>query len=343
MKESTVFQFSSANVHCYFDVSFSCLSEIVGDKIPIIITDQQVFEFYKESIITYDHIVIPSGEASKNQFTVTTIIDRLLQLEVDKHHILIGMGGGMVTDITGFVASVYKRGISCGFIPSTVMAMADAALGGKNAINHGIYKNMLGTYHQPLFILFDFHLLHTLPPTEFNNGMAEIIKHACLFDDMLFRLLEKYTPTMLRQDVGLLSDIIVRSAKLKMNNVLADEKEKGERKLLNFGHTIGHAVERLHNLPHGHAISIGMVAACALSEKLTGLHFEDAVRVLRLLSTYHLPVDLETDYNAIWTVLKADKKRCGNVIDFILLEKIGKGCIYPMPLNQLQDALHQII
>jgi 3-dehydroquinate synthase len=235
------------------------------------------------------------------------------------------------------------RGISFGLVPTSILAMVDAAIGGKNGIDVGLYKNMVGTIRQPAFILYDPSFLQTLPVAEWVNGFAEIIKHACIKDAVMFAMLERFSLHDFRADETLVAELIERNVKIKTAVVTADEFETGERKLLNFGHTIGHAIENLHGIPHGHAVSIGMAAACTLSEKLGGLHFDEAKRVVLLLAKYHLPVDIETDHKKVFELMKMDKKRANDAVHFILLDKIGHAEIRPIALDELCQHLNEIL
>jgi shikimate kinase / 3-dehydroquinate synthase len=221
--------------------------------------------------------------------------------------------------------------------------MVDAAIGGKNGIDVGVYKNMVGTILQPEFIFYDYAFLETLPVKEWVNGFAEIIKHACIKDELLFRVLEKYSLHEYQADKTLIADLIEKNVEIKTTVVVNDEFEKGERKLLNFGHTIGHAIENLHAIPHGHAVSIGMVAACNLSVQLNNFHADDAAKIVRLLARYHLPVDVETDHAKVFEVLKMDKKRQGDGVQFILLNKIGKAEIKYISLTELEKHFKEIV
>jgi len=223
------------------------------------------------------------------------------------------------------------------------LSMVDASIGGKNGIDVGIYKNLVGLIKQPEFLLFDYSLLQTLPFEQWVNGFAEVIKHACIKDAVLFSTLEKFTLHDFTTDATLLAELIEKNVTIKTTVVVNDEFEQGDRKLLNFGHTIGHAIENLHQLLHGHAISIGMVAACNLSEQINGFHYEDAIRIVKLLSKYHLPVDVETEYEKVFDILKMDKKRNKNEMNFILLNKIGEAVIKPINLDELHKHLKEII
>ena len=337
------YTFLGKKVSYYLDAEFSSLEQIVSKEDVVILTDENVHAFHAEKFSGYRVIKFVAGEQHKNQQTVDLIIAELIKLEADKNTFLIGVGGGVVTDITGYVAAVYMRGIPFGLVPTSILAMVDAAIGGKNGIDVGVYKNMVGTIRQPGFIFYDHSFLRTLPVNEWVNGFAEIIKHACIKDALLFSTLERYSLHDFRTDETLIADLVEKNVEIKSAIVMQDEFEKGDRKLLNFGHTIGHAIENLCRLPHGHAVSIGIVVACNLSEQLSGLHFSAAKRVVLLLSKYHLPVDIEADHEKVFEILKMDKKRAGDKMNFILLNKIGNAEIHPIALNELHHHLKEIL
>jgi 3-dehydroquinate synthase len=264
----------------------------------------------------------------------------LIKLQADKETFIIGIGGGVITDITGYAASVYMRGIKFAFVPTTILAMVDAAIGGKNGVDVGIYKNLVGVIKHPEFLLYDFLFLKTLPDEEWINGFAEIIKHACIKDTSMFQTLENSSLEEYKNDQQKMHELVKRNVDIKYNVVANDEFETGERKLLNFGHTIGHAIENIYNISHGNAVSIGMVAACKISESLIAFSEADTKRITQLLERYHLPVDLEFDTNKIWEILLMDKKKAGENMNFILPEEIGKGIVKPVPLSQLKELLN---
>lgn len=335
--------FSSSTVTCLFDAAFRDIETVVRREKMIIITDENVYAAHKEKFASFPLIIIPAGEENKIQKTCDDVIRQLVDLEADRQSCIVGVGGGVVTDLVGYIAAVYKRGTRLVLVPTSILAMVDASIGGKNGIDVGVYKNMVGTTKQPDYIIFDYDFLDTLPVKEWINGFAEIIKHACIRDLLLFQMLERYTLHQIQSDKSLVADLIEKNAAIKMDIVTKDEFETGQRKLLNFGHTVGHAVENLHQLPHGHAVSIGMVAACNLSEKLNGFHFADAQRVVKLLAHYHLPVDIETDYQKVFSVLKMDKKREDGEMHFIMLSKIGEAEVVRVPLTYLQENLKTIL
>jgi 3-dehydroquinate synthase len=202
---------------------------------------------------------------------------------------------------------------------------------------------MVGTIRQPEFIFYDYAFLATLPVKEWINGFAEVIKHACIKDALLFKILEKYSLHDYQTDKTLIAELIEKNVEIKNGIVTQDEFETGERKLLNFGHTVGHAIENLHSIPHGHAVSIGMIAACNLSVQMNNFHANDAAKIVRLLAKYHLPVDVETDHEKIFEVLKMDKKRKGNGVQFILLKNIGTAEIQFIGFTDLQKHFKEIV
>jgi 3-dehydroquinate synthase len=331
------FKFSSATVDYFFDADFSHIEKLAPKETAVIITDEHVFAKHKKKFKGWNTIVLKPGEEYKIQPTVDVIIDQLLAMGADRKTTLIGVGGGVVTDMTGYVAGIYMRGIRFGLVPTSLLAMVDASIGGKNGIDVGVYKNMVGLIRQPSFLLYDFSFLKSLPKNEWQNGFAEIIKHACIKDAAMFKHLQEHKLTDFQKDKKLLAALIEKNALLKTKVVVADEFEQGERKLLNYGHTLGHAIENMYELSHGQAISIGMTYAALMSQQLK--RFKDADAVISLLDKYGLPTYAEFDSKKAFKVLMKDKKKDNVSINYILLEKIGKGVIQPLLLVQLQEIL----
>ncbi|MBX3255779.1 MAG: 3-dehydroquinate synthase [Chitinophagaceae bacterium] len=331
------YKFSKASTQYYFDGAFSNLKKIADNKSAIIITDENIFNAHEPKFKGWNVIVLKPGEEFKVQATVDTIIEKMIEMEADRKTTLVGIGGGVITDITGYVASVYMRGISFGFIPTSVLAMVDASIGGKNGIDVGVYKNMVGIIRQPSFILHDLKLLGSLPESEWQNGFAEIIKHACIKDAAMFAELEQHSLENYRKDKKKMASLIRRNALIKIKVVQKDEFEKGDRKLLNFGHTLGHALENQYELSHGQAISIGMTYASLISGRLRG--FKDAEKVISVLEQYKLPTYAEFDKPKVLEVLKMDKKRVQKEMSYVLLDRIGKGVIQPIALQQLDKII----
>jgi 3-dehydroquinate synthase len=218
--------------------------------------------------------------------------------------------------------------------------MVDASIGGKNGIDVEVYKNMVGIIRQPSFILHDMLFLKTLPQNEWENGFAEIIKHACIKDAAMFSELEKNTFKKYQGRKKTICELVRRNALLKTKVVQKDEFENGDRRLLNFGHTLGHALENQYELSHGRAISIGMTYAAVISERYTG--FKDANKVARLLQLYDLPTFADFDKQKVFSVLKMDKKREKKDINYVLLKKIGKGIVRTIPLTELEQIIQDI-
>jgi 3-dehydroquinate synthase len=333
-------KFSNKTVDYYFDGSLKKLSDLADKKNSVIITDDNVFAAHKAKLKGWNVISLKPGEEYKVQATVDAVIETLIGMQADRKTTLVGVGGGVITDLTGYVASIYMRGVNFGFVPTSLLAMVDASIGGKNGIDVGEYKNMVGVIRQPSFLLYDISLLQSLPQASWSDGFAEIIKHACILDAKSFSVLEKEDLASIQKDQELLSYLIHRNALLKTGVVKKDEFEKGNRKLLNFGHTLGHAIETQYELSHGQAVSLGMVYACRLSEKILG--FSHTERVTELLERFGLPVAASFRMDKVLNILKMDKKRVSGRMDYILLEKIGKGVVHPIELPKLEQMLKKL-
>jgi 3-dehydroquinate synthase len=336
MKKIT-YSFSQSNVDCYVEAAFKDLEQVVDREKTILITDENVFVAHKPKFKKWNVITLKAGEEYKVQATVDAVIKQLIAFEADRKTMLVGVGGGVVTDLTGYIASVYMRGIKFGFVPTSLLAMVDASIGGKNGIDVGAYKNMVGVIRQPSFLFYDLSLLKTLPDEEWSNGFAEIIKHACILDAETFQLLEQHNIAKVKRNKELLAEIVLKNINLKVGVVQNDEFESGDRKLLNFGHTLGHALETQYELTHGQAVSLGMIFACWLSEKLLG--FSEAGRVEQVLVNYGLPTRTHFQVMRVFKILKMDKKRVDAGMSYILLEALGKGIINQIPIDDLKQYL----
>ncbi|HEX2533295.1 MAG TPA: 3-dehydroquinate synthase [Chitinophagaceae bacterium] len=331
------FLFSRQAVDYYFDARLSDLKSLVPQNKGVIITDVHLAGLYAKKLKGWKVIVLKAGEQYKVQATVDRVMLELIEWGADRSTTLIGIGGGVITDLTGYIASTFLRGVPFGFVPTSLLAMVDASIGGKNGIDVGVYKNMVGTINQPRFLLFDPTVLKTLPEREWRNGFAEIIKHAAIKDAKLFRELEAATIRHYQKNGKALEALIRRNALIKTKVVQEDEFEKGERRLLNFGHTLAHAVETPYGLMHGEAVAIGMAFASGLSRDLLG--FTHHERLLRLTEQYFLPVALDFDREKAFQVLRSDKKKEADFMNFVLLEKLGKARTERIPLTQLYQYL----
>src|SRR5258706_10826434 len=228
------YKFSNSSTDFYLAYGISHLKDITDRQATVLITDENVYNAHGKRFKGWNTIVLKSGEEYKVQATVDAIIEQLIVMEADRKTTLVGVGGGGITDITGYVASIYMRGLRFGFVPTYVLAMVDASIGGKNGIDVGVYKNMVGMIRQPSFILHDLIFLNTLPQTEWENGFAEIIKHACIKDAAMLRDLEENSFKTYQGRKKTVAELIQRNAIIKTRVVQQDEFEKGERRLLNF-------------------------------------------------------------------------------------------------------------
>ena len=323
----------------YLAYGISHLKEMTDQRNTIIITDENIFNAHSKRFKNWSTIVLKPGEEFKVQETIDSVISQLLEMGADRKTTLVGVGGGVITDMTGYIASIYMRGIRFGFVPTTLLSMVDASIGGKNGIDVGLYKNMVGVIRQPAFILHDMIFLNTLPQSEWENGFAEIIKHACIKDASMFKELETNNFINYQKRKKTICELVQRNAILKTKVVQQDEFETGDRKLLNFGHTLGHALENQYELSHGQAISIGMTYACHVSQQRAG--FAETERVVRLLEKYNLPAYASFNRKKAFEVLQKDKKKVRDEISFVLLQKIGKGIIKNIPMEELKNSLEQ--
>ena len=305
----------------------------------IIITDENVFNFYQDFFFNYPVIKIKPGETNKTWNTVTYLIDQLIDFEADRETFILGFGGGIVCDITGFVASIYMRGIKFGFVSTTLLSQVDASLGGKNGINVNSYKNLVGNFNQPEFVICDSLTFATLNSREIKSGFGEIIKHAIISDHAMFNSLKINYTKALNLNKEIIEDLISNSINIKSTIVNKDCFEKGERKLLNFGHTIGHAIETSGEYTHGEAIAIGMVYASIISNKLGYITSEELNQVINLLKLYQLPTSTHLSNEYIVNALLKDKKRDNQSIDFILIKSIGKAFIQKINIEKIKQLV----
>jgi 3-dehydroquinate synthase len=308
----------------------------------IIITDANVLHYYRDELPELPVITIGTGEKNKSIATLAQIFDKLVEYEIDRSSFIIGIGGGIVCDVTGFAASVYMRGLRFGFVSTTLLSQVDASVGGKNGVNFRGYKNMLGVFNQPEFVICDPVMVKTLKKKEFRSGFAEIVKAGAIKSPALFEYLENNIEKALKIDVEVLENLIYESVRIKATIVESDEREKGERRILNFGHTFAHAFESTSAILHGEAVSIGMVLESELSHRLGYLSQSDTVRIKNLLMRLHLPVKPTADIRKAFEAMKKDKKREGDSIHMVLLKQIGKAFVQKINYNQLEELIYDL-
>ncbi len=333
---------STGNSRILIGESLQDLRKYIPSQNVVIITDTNVRHYYLKYFQPWEVIEIGTGEKIKNLDTVRVIYRKLVELEADRSSFIVGIGGGIVCDIAGFVASTYLRGVRFGFVSSTLLSQVDGSVGGKNGVNFGGYKNMVGVFNQPEFVICDMNLLRTLPEREILCGFAEIVKHAAIANADLFSYLEKHYEKALDLDTDVIEKLIYDSVVIKSSIVNRDEKEEGERRKLNFGHTFGHAIEGTTGVPHGEAVSLGMVVAAALSVKRGHLPAEDSQRIEELLKELKLPTRLQIDQEGVLDALKKDKKRKGDSINFVLLHGIGNAIVEEISIKELEVLLNNI-
>ncbi|MCS7098655.1 MAG: 3-dehydroquinate synthase [Candidatus Methanomethyliaceae archaeon] len=311
----------------------------------VIITSHPIRELYgkivesslSEGKINYITLEVQDGEGAKSIESYLNVINKLLAHKVGRDSIIISLGGGCVGDLAGFIAATYMRGLELIHIPTTLLAQVDSSIGGKVAINHPIVKNLIGTFYQPKLVIIDLNVLKTLPMKEIRNGFAEIIKYGAILDKELFNILEKEKNKILQDEI--IEKIVSSAVKIKVNIVSKDEYDKGIRMLLNFGHTIGHALEAVTNYSqysHGEAISLGMLVEGKISNKLGLLNHEELIRLERLISEYELPIRIHEDLTEkILETIYYDKKVKSNKLRFAIPKRIGEGMIISDPPREI--------
>jgi 3-dehydroquinate synthase len=261
---------------------------------------------------------------------------------VDRSWFVLAIGGGIVCDITGFAASIFMRGLPFGFVSTTLLSQVDASVGGKNGVNFRGYKNMVGVFAQPEFVICDVEMFQTLPKNEFISGFAEIIKAGAIRNTSLFEYLENNCEKAINYDAEVLEKVIYESVLIKANVVQNDEKEKGERRILNFGHTFAHSIEKNTGMLHGEAVSIGMVLAAKVSVKMGLLSEADALRIEKLLINFGLPVRFQIEKTKVYDALLKDKKREGGYINLVLLSGLGNAIVQKVPIQQMEEIVNDL-
>ena len=293
-------------------------------------------------------ITIPAGEKSKTLEQAGAICDRMIAAGLDRQSFVVGLGGGMIGDISGFVAAIYHRGIPHVQIPTTLLAMVDSSIGGKTGVDTRAGKNLIGAFHQPSLVIDDLDVLKTLPRRQFNQGFAEIIKHAIIADAKMFRILQSWKAAPASEPA--LQWLIKRNIQIKSRIVAKDERDRtGQRALLNFGHTVGHAIERAGNYRkflHGEAVSLGIVAACAISVKRAGLPADQRAAIVDLLERFGLPTRLPPKFprKKILDAVKFDKKFESGKVRFVVTPRIGAAYVTDnVTLEDIREATENLV
>ncbi|MBN2437629.1 MAG: 3-dehydroquinate synthase [Deltaproteobacteria bacterium] len=301
----------------------------------IMITDNRIDALHGDRVksalekcdLRVDRIAVEHGEASKVIGTVLAVTEKLTALGADRQTALVALGGGVIGDLAGFVASIYMRGIPVIQIPTTLLAQADSSIGGKNGVDTPSGKNLLGTFYQPKGVFIDIAFLRTLPDESFRSGLAEVIKYGAIESPELLDDLETAAAAGALREVSFLERIVTAACRIKKGIVELDERELGLRRILNFGHTVGHAVEAAsgYTLSHGESVAIGMVAAATLAERLHYLPADDRRRIVSVIRAAGLPdrIPGNLDLDSIRSRIARDKKKEGEIVHFVLLKKLG--------------------
>jgi 3-dehydroquinate synthase len=319
--------------------SISNLNKYAPLKNTFIITDTNVDKIYRSSFPNFPVFVIKAGEPSKNLLSTAEIYRWLLDQGADRGSFIIGIGGGVVCDIAGFVASTFMRGVKFGFVATTLLAQVDASVGGKNGVDLDGYKNIIGTFNLPEFVICDIAMLKTLPPIELSNGMAEVVKHSLINDKTKFEFIENNVDGILSLNTEVMDYLVNRSVAIKAAIVSADMNEGGLRRVLNLGHTWGHAVEKITGISHGQAVSIGLVFSAKLSLQKGLITSAEWDRIVNLLNKLGLPVQTKVNPCAGFDILKKDKKKKGKCIHFILMKGIGEVEIVEISFDELREFI----
>ncbi|MEN8905760.1 MAG: 3-dehydroquinate synthase [Clostridiales bacterium] len=310
------------------------LNNISKTKI-VMITDENIdkcqYKYFAKSLIKYGYdinkFVIKTGEESKNLDTIRSIYEYLIELKCDRKSILIALGGGVVGDITGFVAATYLRGINFVQVPTTLLAQADSSVGGKVGVDFNGSKNIIGAFYQPKAVYINVSSLKTLPERDYIAGLAETIKHGIVYDKDFFEYLDLNLDKVLERREDVLQYVAKMNCSIKGSVIEQDEKENGLRAILNFGHTIGHAIESVMDfeMPHGECISLGFISACKIAEDLNLIDKEVTIKIENILKRAKLPVKIKKlDVDIVYNQLHYDKKIKNKKLMFILPERLGK-------------------
>lgn len=317
--------------------NWESVTELLPENGVVIVTDENVRRLYGDKFPDVPVLTVSPGEGSKKLEVVGHLAEMLLANDIDRSGFILAIGGGVVCDIAGFLASIYMRGIRCGYVSSSLLSQVDASTGGKNGVNLGGNKNMLGNFRQPEFVICDTSMLLTLPEQEYLSGLAELIKTAVIGDKDLFDLIDKNYRKIKERDQEILIVLVTRSVNFKASVVSEDEREAGQRRILNFGHTYGHAIEMQKSVKHGFAVAAGMELATIFSYERGFISLEDNERIINLLGRFGLLEKHDIPDDQIRQLILHDKKKTGKDIHFVFTEGIGKAVVERVSVEELTD------
>ncbi|WP_418982880.1 3-dehydroquinate synthase [Alistipes sp.] len=317
------------NLHDTSRIYIGSVAEILPQVLPegrvVVVSDATIDRLYHSLLEPYDTVLIGLGESIKTLQTVETIYRRFIELGVDRSTFVVAIGGGIVTDVAGFAAATYMRGIGFGFVSTTLLGQVDASVGGKNGVNVDGYKNMAGTFTQPRFVICDPAMLATLPAREFRAGLSEVVKAAIIADADLFARLEGTDPDLLRSDTLLLSEVVSAAIRVKAGIVERDEREAGERRKLNLGHTLAHAIEKCSNrMNHGEAVAVGTALIAGAAAKMGVLTVQERDRIVALLVKLGFDLRPPVEMKRLLKEVSKDKKNEDGMLHVVLPAAIGR-------------------
>ncbi len=318
----------------------------------VVVSNPTVFGLYGDQLCStllgrhsrVDSFLWPDGENHKSLEQLNLLFTHLLERQADRRTVLYALGGGVVGDMTGFAAACYQRGIEFVQIPTTLLSQVDSSVGGKTGVNHVLGKNMIGAFHQPAQVICDVSTLLSLPPREFNSGLAEVIKYGAIADNSFFEWLETRVDALLARDAETLIETVARCCQIKADVVAKDERESGLREILNFGHTFGHAIETGLGYGvwlHGEAVAAGMVMAAELSTRLGMTPRHDANRLRELIRRAQLPVagPREMTAESYLPYMRVDKKARAGAIRYVLIGALGNASTRPVDDAAVVEAI----
>lgn len=313
------------------------LERVLPEGRTVVITDANIDRLYPNLVRRFEHIIVGQGEVCKSLQTVERVYRELMAMGADRSTFILGIGGGIVTDIAGYVAATYMRGVEFGFVSTTLLGQVDASIGGKNGVNVADYKNMVGTFRHPRFVIADVEMLRTLPKRELRAGMAEVIKSAIIADAELFERLERCGEAIY-DSMEDMQEAMLGAVAVKANIVKEDEREGGVRRLLNLGHTLGHAIEKCtHEVNHGEAVAIGMSLVAHAAVRRGDLGEDVAERIDRVLMQLGLKLEMPVTMTEMLREVKYDKKKKNNTIRLIVPKRIGECVVVEMSFEELEQ------
>jgi 3-dehydroquinate synthase len=310
----------------------------------VIISDSNVRRIYGKEFPAFPVIEIDPGESSKTLESIESLSLKLLDIGIDRSGFILAIGGGVVSDLAGFLTAIYMRGIRCGYISTTLLSQVDASTGGKTGVDLGCFKNILGVIRQPEFVICDQEMLVTLPEEEYLSGLAEMIKTAVISDKELFDLIEKNTDLIMKRDTKILENLVLKCVRFKADVVSKDENESGLRRILNFGHTFGHAIELEKSIRHGFAVAAGMKLAALYSFEKQLCSKEDKDRIISLINQFNFGNDYnDIPFSEMENLIRHDKKKAGDDINFVFTTAIGSAIYRKVPVSEIMDFYKKVV